>query len=115
MHLPGNHRAVARFNMANCEKDNVNEGEENAQFKAMHCTLLRCPGVGLCADPLMCAATLFPNAQGDQGGCASWPPQHEHGSKSIRLRSPRLSSSAPGVKHTYGFEAIVRVPGPGEA
>ena len=71
--MPGNRRSVARFNMANCEKDNVNEGEENAQFKAMHCTLLRCPGIGLCADPLMCAATLFPNAQGDQGGCASWP------------------------------------------
>ena len=73
--MPGNQRGVARFNMANCEKENVNEGEENAQFKAMHCTLLRCPGVGLCADPLMCAATLFPNAQGDQGRCASRPPR----------------------------------------
>ena len=66
--LPGNQRGVARFIMANCERENVNEGEENAQFKAMHCTLLRCPGVGLCADPLMCAPTLFPHAQGDLGG-----------------------------------------------
>ena len=60
--MPASQRSLARFNMAKCEKENVNEGEENAQFKAMHCTLLRCPGVGLCADPLMCAATLFPNA-----------------------------------------------------
>ena len=72
--VPGNRRRLARFNMANCVKENVNEGEENAQFKAMHCTLLRCPGVGLCADPLMCAATLFPNAHGDLGGCACRPP-----------------------------------------
>ena len=54
--LPANHRKLARFIMAKCERENVNEGEENAQFKAMHFTLLRCPGPGSCADPLMCAA-----------------------------------------------------------
>ena len=48
----------------------MNEGEENALFKAMHCTLLRCPGPGSCADPLMCAAALFPNAQ---KGYRFWP------------------------------------------
>ena len=37
--------------MAKCEKENVNEGEENAQFKAMHCALVRCPGLGSCVDP----------------------------------------------------------------
>ena len=60
--LPANRRKIARFNMARCERENVNESEENAQFKAMHCTLLRCPGPGSCADPLMCATVLFPNA-----------------------------------------------------
>ena len=40
------------------------EGEEYAQFKAFHCSLIRCPGVGMCADPLMCAPTMFPNNRG---------------------------------------------------
>ena len=38
--LPANRRKTARSNMAKCEKANVNEGEENAQFKAMRCTLV---------------------------------------------------------------------------
>ena len=54
--VPAGRRKIARFNMAKCENENVNEGEENAQFKAMHCTLLRCPGPGSCADPLMVRA-----------------------------------------------------------
>ena len=62
--LPANRRKIARFNMARCERENVNEGEENAQFKSMHCTLLRCPGPGSCADLLMCAGALAPNAKG---------------------------------------------------
>ena len=63
--LPANRRKIARFNMARCERENVNDGEENAQFKAMHCTLIRCPGLGSCADPLMCATALFPNMKGE--------------------------------------------------
>ena len=70
--LPANRRKIARFNMARCERENVNEGEENAQFKAMHCTLLRCPGPGSCADPLMCAAALFPNAKGEYRFLPAW-------------------------------------------
>ena len=42
----------------------MNEGEENAAYKAFHCLLLRCPGPGQCADPLMCQEALFPNAAG---------------------------------------------------
>ena len=61
---PGHRRCLARFNVPNCLRENVNEGEENAQFKAFHCSLLRCPGVGMCADPLMCAPNLFPNSNG---------------------------------------------------
>ena len=69
---PASRRKIARFIMARCEKENVNEGEENAQFKAMHCTLLRCPGPGSCADPLMCAAALFPNAQNEYRFRPAW-------------------------------------------
>ena len=50
--------------MPNCIRENVNEGEENSQLKAFHCSLLRCPGVGMCADPLTCAPTLYPNSNG---------------------------------------------------
>ena len=53
-----------RFNVPNCLRENVNEGEENAQFKAFHCSLIRCPGVGMCADPLMRAPMMFPNNDG---------------------------------------------------
>ena len=56
---PAHQRCIARFNMPNCLRESVNEGEENALFKAFHCSLLRCPGVSQCADPLMCANLLF--------------------------------------------------------
>ena len=61
---PSQRRCLARFNVPNCLRENVNEGEENAQFKAFHCSLIRCPGVGMCADPLMCASTMFPDNKG---------------------------------------------------
>ena len=57
-------RALARFNLPNCLRENVNGGEENAQFKAFHCSLIRCSGAGMCADPLMCAPTMFPDSKG---------------------------------------------------
>ena len=61
---PGHCRCVARFNVPNCLRENVNNGEENAQFKAFHCLLIRCLGVGMSADPLMCAPTMFPGNSG---------------------------------------------------
>ena len=36
----GNQRCIARFNVPNCLRENVNEGEENAQFKAFHYSFL---------------------------------------------------------------------------
>ena len=69
---PGHLRSLARFNMSKCERENVNGGEENAQFKAFHCSLVRCPGVGMCADPLMCAPTLFPNSHGSYRFQPAW-------------------------------------------
>ena len=60
----GGRRCLARFNVPNCLRENVNEGEENTQHKAFHCSLMRCTGVGMCADPLICAPTLLPNALG---------------------------------------------------
>ena len=68
----GPERRIARFNLPNCVRENVNEGEENAQFKAFHCSLLRCPGPGHCADPLMCASMLFPNKDGRFCFRSSW-------------------------------------------
>ena len=55
---------ISRYVGPNCERETVNDGEENAAYKAFHCSLLRCPGPGQCADPLMCQEVLFPNAAG---------------------------------------------------
>ena len=38
----------------------------------MHHTLLRRPGPGCCADPLMCSAALFPNARGEYRFRPAW-------------------------------------------
>ena len=70
--VPASRRKIARFNMARCEKENVNDGEENAQFKAMQCALVRCPGPGLCADPIMCAGTLFLSVTGEFRFATAW-------------------------------------------
>jgi hypothetical protein len=68
----GSRRCIARFNLPNCLRENVNEGEENAQFKAFHCSLLRCPGTGHCAEPLMCASVLFLGKDGKHRFRPSW-------------------------------------------
>ena len=65
-------RSIVRFIVPKCMRENVNEGEENAQFKALHCCVLRCPGVGRCADPLMCAPALSPNNQAQYRFRPAW-------------------------------------------
>ena len=55
---------ITRYVGPNCERETVNEGEENAAYKACLCSLLRCPGPGQCSDPLMCRDVLFTNAAG---------------------------------------------------
>ena len=69
---PAQRRCIARFNVPNCLRETVNEGEENAQFKAFHCSLMRCPGPGQCADPLLCANVLFPGHDGKYRFRPSW-------------------------------------------
>ena len=69
---PSSSRSIARFNMANCLRENVNEGEDNAQFKAFHCSLMRCPGPGACADPMMCSTTLFLGKDGKHRFRPAW-------------------------------------------
>ena len=61
---PASRRKIARFSMANCEKEKVAEGEENAQFKTMRRAVVQCPGPASCANPLMRAGTQLPNATG---------------------------------------------------
>lgn len=43
-----------------CPSPELNCGEDNAAYKCVIGTLLRCPGPGRCADPLMFAPALFP-------------------------------------------------------
>ena len=42
-----------------CPQPNTNNGEDNAVFKSLIGTLIRCPGRGHCADPLMCKHGFF--------------------------------------------------------
>jgi hypothetical protein len=42
-----------------CPQSSLNNGEDNAVFKSLIGTLLKCPGPGHCADPLFCKAGFF--------------------------------------------------------
>ena len=42
-----------------CPPPNLNSGEDNAVFKSLIGTLIKCPGPGHCADPLVCKAGFF--------------------------------------------------------
>ena len=63
---------VTRYVGPNCLRESVNGGEENAAYKAFHCSLMRCAGPGHCAEPQMCSSVLFPNAAGVYVFKASW-------------------------------------------
>ena len=64
--------AITRYVGPNCERETVNEGEENAAYKAFHCSLLRCPGPEQCANPSMCRDVLFQDASGKWCFRAHW-------------------------------------------
>ena len=42
-----------------CPQSSLNNGEDNAVFKSLIGTLIKCPGPGHCADPLFCKAGFF--------------------------------------------------------
>ena len=42
-----------------CPPSSLNNGEDNAVFKSLIGTLIKCPGPGHCADPLFCKAGFF--------------------------------------------------------
>jgi len=42
-----------------CPLPSLNNGEDNAVFKSLIGTLIKCPGPGHCADPLFCKAGFF--------------------------------------------------------
>ena len=42
-----------------CSLPSLSNGEDNAVFKSLIGTLMRCPGPGHCADPLFCRAGFF--------------------------------------------------------
>jgi hypothetical protein len=42
-----------------CPPPSLNNGEDNAAFKSLIGTLIRCPGPGHCADPLFCKPGFF--------------------------------------------------------
>ena len=70
--LRKNLNRIPRYVGPNCLREIVNGGEENAAYKAFHCSLMRCPGIGQCAEPSMCSSVLFPNAAGVFVFKSSW-------------------------------------------
>ena len=65
-------RAVVRFVGPNCQRSNVNEGEENAQYKAFLFSTVRCTGCGECANPLLFRPALAMKANGRFGFAPAW-------------------------------------------
>ena len=53
------HSKLVVMEALRCPLPNVNNGEDNALFKSLIGTLLKCPGPGHCADPLICKAGFF--------------------------------------------------------
>jgi len=54
-----------------CPPPSLNNGEDNAVFKSLIGTLIKCPGAGRCADPLFCSAGFF---QVNVFGVKAWKP-----------------------------------------
>ena len=53
------HAKLVVMEALRCPLPNVNNGEDNAVFKSLIGTLIKCPGPGHCADPLFCKAGFF--------------------------------------------------------
>jgi len=53
------HAKLVVMEALKCPLPNANNGEDNAVFKSLIGTLIKCPGPGHCADPLMCKAGFF--------------------------------------------------------
>ena len=60
-------RMVVRFVGPNCQRSSVNEGEDNAQYKAFLFSTVRCTGCDECANPLLFRPALAMKADGRFG------------------------------------------------
>jgi hypothetical protein len=53
------HAKLVVMEALRCPSPSLNDGEDNAVFKSLIGTLIKCPGPGQCADPLFCKAGFF--------------------------------------------------------
>ncbi|MED5469906.1 MAG: hypothetical protein VX542_06520, partial [Cyanobacteriota bacterium] len=53
------HAKLVVMEALKCPLPSLNNGEDNAVFKSLLGTLIKCPGPGHCADPLFCKAGFF--------------------------------------------------------
>ena len=53
------HSKLVVMEALKCPLPHLNNGEDNAVFKSLIGTLIKCPGPGRCADPLFCKAGFF--------------------------------------------------------
>jgi len=63
---------VPRVVGPSCCRSDVHGGEENAVYKAILFTPLRCPGAGSCADVLSCEAAVFLDQNNIHSFAAAW-------------------------------------------
>ena len=77
------HAKLVVMEALRCPLPSLNNGEDNAVFKSLFGTLIKCPGPGHCADPLFCKAGFFQvavpesSSQTDASELPSWI-DHEH-------------------------------------
>ena len=57
--LTDGHAKLVVTEALKCPLPSLNNGEDNAVFKSLLGTLIKCPGPGHCADPLFCRAGFF--------------------------------------------------------
>ena len=115
----GNLISLPSFNVPNCIWENVNEGEENVQFKAFHCSVLRCPGIGMCADLVTCAPKLCPNINGVYRFHSAWRARetkivllamrsHEKKTRARRFETRHYTGLFKVIQRTYDANVAYR-------
>ena len=61
-----------------CPPPSLNNGEDNAVFKSLIGTLIKCPGPGCCADPLFCKPGFLPVTVAESSTQTALPPWIDH-------------------------------------
>ena len=106
------HAKLVVMEALKCPLPSLNNGEDNAVFKSLIGTLIKCPGPGHCADPLFCKAGFFQDTvaqsskQTDESELPDWidHTQKDESGVLMRRRCPLVitrKTHADNVAPTY--------------